>query len=61
MVNNLDYGDSKFLVSKKDYNKIERKNKTCINVIGYEHGLVHPVHVLDISFQDYLDLLLVVC
>ena len=60
MVNNLDYGDIKFLVSKKDYTKIERKNNTCINVIGYENGLVHPVHVLDVGFQDYMDLLLIV-
>ena len=61
MVNNLNYVDIKFLVSKKDYTKIERKNNTCINVIYYENGLVHPVHVLDVSSQDYMDLLLTVC
>ena len=31
----------------KDYNKIEVKNNTCINVIGYENGLVFPIYVSD--------------
>ena len=45
MVNNFDYNDIKFPVSKKDYSKIERKNDICINVLGYENGLVFLVHV----------------
>ena len=32
MVNYLDYKDIEFLVSKKDYEKIEQRYKICINV-----------------------------
>ena len=39
MVNNLDYKDIKFLVSKKDYSKIEKKNNVCINP-GWEYASV---------------------
>ena len=45
MVNSFDYRDIKFPVSKKDYSKIEKKNNICINVLGYENGLVFLVHV----------------
>ena len=45
MVESVDYGGVKFPVSKKDYSKIEKKNSICINVFGYENGLVYLVHV----------------
>ena len=38
MINDLDYEGIKFPVSKKDYCKIERQNKICINVFCYENG-----------------------
>ena len=47
MVNGLDYDGVRFPVSKKYYSKIEKKNSICINVFGYENGLVYPVHVSD--------------
>ena len=47
MVNSLDYGVNKFPVSKKDCSKIEKKNRTCINVFGYENGFVYSVCVSD--------------
>ena len=34
-INNLDYGDIKFPVSKKNYSKTEKKNSIYINVFGY--------------------------
>ena len=36
MVNDLDYVNIKFPVSKKDYSKIEQKNSICISVFCYE-------------------------
>ena len=39
MINYLDYQGIKFLVSKKDYCRIERQNNICINVLYYENGL----------------------
>ena len=32
-----------FPVHEKDFNKIEAKNNICINVFGYENGLVFPI------------------
>ena len=59
MDNSLDYGDIKFFVSEKDHDRIEKKKCICINMFGYENGLVYPVHVLDEKFEDCTDLLLI--
>ena len=59
MVNDLDYVDIKFPVSKKDYSKIEQKSNICINVFSYENGLAYPVHVSHKVFEDCMDLLLI--
>ena len=45
MVNDLDYKDIKFIVSKKDDKKIAQKNNIYINVFCYENGLTYPVHI----------------
>ena len=47
MVNDLDYAHFKFLISKKDYSKIEQKNSISINSFCYENDLVYPFHVSD--------------
>ena len=39
----LDYDGSEFPVKEKDLNKIEVKNKICINVFGYENKLVFTI------------------
>ena len=57
MINDLDCVDIKFLVSEKDYCKIEQKNNVCISVFCYENDLVYPVHVSD----KKLDILLIHC
>ena len=36
----LDYDGIEFPVEEKDFNRIEVKNNICINVSGYENGLV---------------------
>ena len=45
---------------EKDFNKIEVKNNTCINVFGYENGLVSPTYISDQKFEDSMDLLLLI-
>ena len=45
MVNDIDYVDIKFPVSKKDYSRIEKENNVCVNVFCYENDLVYPVNV----------------
>ena len=45
---------------KKILNKIEVKNNICINVFGYENGLVFPIYVSDQKFEDSIDLLLLI-
>ena len=56
----LDYDRIEFPVQEKDFNKIEVKNNICINVFGYENGLVFPIYVSDQKFEDSVDLLLLI-
>ena len=53
----LDYDGIEFPVQEKGFNKIEVKNTICINVFGYENGLVFPIYVSDQKF----DLLWICC
>ena len=56
MVNDLDYAEIEFPVSKKDYCKIEPKNNICINLFCYENNLVYSVDVSNKKFENYMDL-----
>ena len=47
-------------MQEKDFNKIEVKNNICINVLGYENGLVFPIYVSDQKFKGSIDLLLLI-
>ena len=47
-------------MQEKDFNKIEVKSNKCINVFGYENGLVFPIYVSDQKFEDSKDLLLLI-
>ena len=58
VINDLDYGEGKFSVSKKDCCKIETQNKICINVFCYENNLTYSVYVSDQRFKNCMDLLL---
>ena len=49
-----------FPVKEKDFSKIEVKNNICINVFGYENGLVFPVYISEQKFEDCMDLLPVI-
>ena len=59
MVNDVDYEDIQFPVSKKDFNKTEKKNNICFNVCCYENNLVYPVYVSDQKFEECMDLLMI--
>ena len=60
IVNSLDYPHTKFPVSIKDYAITQKKISICINVFGYENGLVYPVHVLDEKLKDCMDLFFII-
>ena len=47
-------------MQEKDFNKIEVKNNICINVFGYQNGLVFPIYVSDQKYEDSRDLLLLI-
>ena len=43
-------------MQEKGFSKIEVKNNICINVFGYENGLVFLIYVSDQKFEDSVDL-----
>ena len=55
---NINYDGIGFPVQEKNFNNIEVKHNICINIFGYEDGLVFPIHVSDQTFLDSIDLLL---
>ena len=58
MVSKLNYERINFPASKKDYSKIEVRNKICINVLCYENTVVYPDYLSDKKSSDSMDLLL---
>ena len=48
----IDYDAIEFPVQEKGFSKIEVKNNICINVFGYENGLVFSIYVSDQIFED---------
>ena len=47
-------------MQEKDFNKIEVKNNICINVFGYEDGMVFPIYVSNQTFGESIHLLLLI-
>ena len=58
LVNKLDYEGINSHVSKKDYCRIEKQNKICINVFCFDNKLTCPVYLSDQKLNDNMDLLL---
>ena len=56
----FDYDGIDFPVREKDFSKIEKKNSICINVFGYENGLIFPIYVSNQKFKGLMDLLLLI-
>ena len=60
MVNDLNYVDIKFTVSKMDHSKIEQRNSICINVFCYKNALLYPFHVSQEKFENCMYLLFII-
>ena len=55
----LDCNGIEFPVQEKDFSKIEVKNNIiCINMFGYQNGMVFPIYVSHQKFEDSMYLLL---
>ena len=59
MLNNLDYKGIEFPVSRKDFDKIEKKNGICIVVFCYNNNLLYPVNISDKKSKNCMNLLLI--
>ena len=57
MVNELNYDGITFLVTQKQYNKIETQNSIRINVFRYEKEQPFPVLISKEKFEDQMNLL----
>ena len=60
MINELNYEGIEFPVSQKHYNKVEKRNSIRINVFGYENGQPFPIHISKETFEDQMNLLLII-
>ena len=45
LASSLNYDGIEFPLKENDFSKIEVKNNICINVFGYENGLVFPIFI----------------
>ena len=59
MVEDLNYQDTEFPVSAKDYTKIEVQNSINVNVFGYEYKQFYPIFVSKQHNEKVLNLLLI--
>ena len=55
LAKDLDYDGIEFPVQEKDFGKIKWKSNICINVLGYENGLVFPIFVSNPKFKRLID------
>ena len=60
IVSNLNYERIEFPVQEKDFKKIKVQNNICINVFCYENELVYPIFISKQTFEDAIDLLLLI-
>ena len=60
LVNDLNYDRVTFAVRKKNFSKIETKNRICINGFCFDSKLVFPIYVSDQTFENSMDLLLLI-
>ena len=58
-IEKLDYSGTKFPVTTKQYNKIEKQNSININVFGYEDKQPYPIYVSKEKNEDHMNLLLI--
>ena len=58
-IEKLDYSSIEFPVTVKQINKIEKQNKICINLFGYEEKQKFPIYISKEKYQDHMELLLI--
>ena len=58
-VDKLNYNGITFSVSQKQCQKIEKQNSIKINVFGYEVRQPHPIRISKETFEDQMNLLLI--
>ena len=58
-VRHLNHGIN-FPLSQKHYNKVKKQNSIRINVFGYENGQPFPIHISKETFEDQMNLLLII-
>ena len=59
MINELNYDGIAFLVTQKQYNKIETQNSIAINIFGYENKRPYPIYISKETFEGKMNLLLI--
>ena len=52
LISDPDYDEIQFPVQERDFSKIEVRNNICINVFGYENGLVFPIFFSNQKHED---------
>ena len=60
MINELNYDGTDFPLSQIHYNKVEKQSSIRINVFGYENGQPFPIHISKETFEDQMNLLLII-
>ena len=59
LIEGLNYNGIEFLVTQKQYTKIETQNSITINVFGYENRQPFPIYISKRTFEDKMNLLLI--
>ena len=59
-IGGLNYEGIEFPVSQKHYNKVKKQKDIRINVFGYEKGQPFLIHISKETFEDKMNLLLIV-
>ena len=60
LIEGLNYEGIEFPVSQKHYNKVKTQNSIRINMFGYEKGQPFPIHISKETFEDQMNLLLII-
>ena len=56
----LDYNEIGFPMQEKNFSKIKVKKNICINLFGYENGLVFPIYIGDQKIEDSMHFVLLI-
>ena len=60
LVNDLNYEEIEFPMSKNDFSKMEAKKEICINAFRYENKSTFPIYISDQKIENWTDLLFII-